>query len=302
VAGRVIEAVTDQPYEDAVRSLLLEPLQLARTRFFTDQVAGYRIAGCHSVVDGHAVFAPDLWYFPRCGHPDSGLISSERDQLRFARFHLGDGRTTDGRSLLKPASLQAMRANAGPGGTLVAEIDGFGLSFGLRRTAEGVRVVIHGGSWPGQHSGFFFVPERDFAMTMLTNSDGGTQLRLDLFHDDWALQRFAGLRNPPAVPTRLSPERLADSEGRYVNTRLDDMGNWAEKAISVHGDDGALRGEVEQGSTVSEIGLVFYRGEYVLVEREDSGPPGSYRANFVRGADGRVAWLSYGGRLYERRD
>ena len=37
---------------------------LTRTRFFTDQVAGYRIAGCHSVVDGHAVFAPDLWYLP----------------------------------------------------------------------------------------------------------------------------------------------------------------------------------------------------------------------------------------------
>ena len=128
------------------------------------------------------------------------------------------------------------------------EIDGFGVSFGLRRTAEGVRVVIHGGSWSGQHSGFFFVPERDFAMTMLTNSDGGTQLRLDLFHDDWVLQRFAGLRNPPAVPTRLSPERLADNEGRYVNRRLDDMGNWAETAISVHGDDGALRGEVEQGT------------------------------------------------------
>ena len=219
VAGRVIEVVTGQPYEEAVRALLLDPLELSRTRFFTDELAGYAIAGCHSVVDDRAVFTPELWYLPRNGHPDGGLISSAREQLHYARFHMGDGRAADGTPLLTPASLQAMRANPGPGGTLVAEIDGFGVSFGLRRTAEGVRVVMHGGSWSGQHSGFFFVPERDFAMTMLTNSDGGTQLRLDLFYDDWVLQRFAGLHNPPAEPTRLPAARLAEYEGAYLNRR-----------------------------------------------------------------------------------
>jgi hypothetical protein len=45
--------------------------------------------------------------------------------------------------------------------------------------------------------------------------------------------------------------------------------------------------------------LTSYRDEYVVLERSGSGaPPGSERANFVRGSDGRVAWLSYGGRLY----
>ena len=127
------------------------------------------------MVDDRAVFSPELWYLPRNGHPDGGLISSAREQLRYARFHMGDGRAADGTPLLTPASLQAMRANPGPGGTLVAELDGFGVSFGLRRTAEGVRVAMHGGSWAGQYSGFFFVPERDFAMTMLTNSDGGIE-------------------------------------------------------------------------------------------------------------------------------
>ena len=32
-AGRVIEVVTDQPYEEAVRALLLDPLELSRTRY-----------------------------------------------------------------------------------------------------------------------------------------------------------------------------------------------------------------------------------------------------------------------------
>ena len=53
------------------------------------------------------------------------------------------------------------------------------------------------------------------------------------------------------------------------------------------------------GDDASEIGGEFYRGEYVLVVGAGLGPPGSYRATFVRDA-GRVAWLSFGGRLYER--
>lgn len=300
VAGRVIEVVTDQPYEEAVRSLLLDPLQLSRTRFFTDELAGYPIAGSHNVVDGRAVFAPELWYLPRNGHPDGGLISSAREQLGWARFHLGDGRAADGTPLLTPSSLKAMRSQPGPGGTLIAEIAGFGVSFALRRTAEGTPVIMHGGSWPGQYSGFFFVPERDFAMTMLTNSEGGPQLRTELFDDDWVLRRFAGLHNPPAAPLSLPPARLADYEGTYLSLGVDRSGNWDETVLSLQGDSGALAGELAVGNAASDIGLTFYRDEYVLVDQGENAPTGSVRANFVRDADGHVTGFSFGGRLYVR--
>jgi hypothetical protein len=51
--------------------------------------------------------------------------------------------------------------------------------------------VQHGGTWPGQISGFMMVPSRGFALTLLTNSEGGTRLRDELFTDDWALSRYA---------------------------------------------------------------------------------------------------------------
>jgi CubicO group peptidase (beta-lactamase class C family) len=299
VAGRVIEVVTRQSYEDAVRELVIDPLGLDHTRFFTDQLAGYPMAGSHNVVDGEAVFDPDLWHWPRTGHAAGGLISSARDLLRYARFYLGEGRALDGTPLLTPASLAAMRSPPGPGGTLGFELDGFGVTLFLRRTAEGIRVIGHSGDVPGQHAGFLSVPERDFALALLTNSEGGPRLKSQLFADDWALQRFAGLRNPPAVSARLAPARLAEYEGDYVFQVLDE-GELIEQSLTLSGSDGALRGQFDVLDPDTDVHLEFYRDEYVLVVGEASEPRGSIRANFVRGADGRVAWLSFGGRPFAR--
>ncbi|MGB0096855.1 MAG: serine hydrolase domain-containing protein [Solirubrobacteraceae bacterium] len=193
LAGRLIEVATSSHYDAAVRSLLLDPLGLAHSRFFTDEIIGFNIAASHNVVDGKAVVDPSFWHFPRDIDATGGLISSARDQLRYARFHLGDGRATNGERLLSRRSLIEMRSRPGPGGTLFVELDGIGVTWQLRPSAQGVRIVQHGGDWPGQHSGFIMVPERGFAMTLLTNSEGGPKLIAELFTDDWALKRFAAV-------------------------------------------------------------------------------------------------------------
>ncbi len=46
-----------------------------------------------------------------------------------------------------------------------------------------------------------------------------------------------------------------------------------------------------------ELHLAFYRDDYMLVY-EGNGEPTFARANFLRGHDGSVEWLRYGGRLY----
>jgi CubicO group peptidase (beta-lactamase class C family) len=299
VVGRVIEVVTGQPYEDTVRELLLEPLGLDGTRFTVDQLAGQAIAGSHTVVEGRATFAPDDWYLPRNAYPDGGLISNAHDQLRYARFLMGDGRGADGTPVLQPESLLAMRSDPGPGGTLIAEIDGYGVTLCVRRSAEGVTIVEHGGDYQGQHSGFLLVPERDFAMTLLTNSSGGTPLKVELFYDDWALQRFAGLHNPPAEPVRLTATQLAQYEGSYVAESIDQSGTMQRTAMTAAGRDGQLRWSGEGGPESTQT-LTFYRDDHVLVAGQDLGPPGAIRANFVRGHDGRIVWYSFGGRLHRR--
>jgi CubicO group peptidase (beta-lactamase class C family) len=137
LAGHVIEAATGSPYERVVRELLLEPLGLAHSRFFSDEIVGFNVAASHNLVDGQSVVAPAFWYVPRSIHPTGGLISSARDQLRYARFHLGDGTAPDGTRLLSQASLVAMRSNPGPGGTLAVELDGLGVTWWLRPRRRG---------------------------------------------------------------------------------------------------------------------------------------------------------------------
>ena len=150
VAGRVIERLAGKPYETALQELVLGPLGLKHTGFFTDQLIGETISASHGVEKDRAVVTTGAWAFPRSIDSTGGLISSAREQLAYARFHLGDGTGSDGKRVLRPQSLEAMRANPGPGGTITMEIDGVCVGWWQRRTAEGVPVFQHGGSWGGR--------------------------------------------------------------------------------------------------------------------------------------------------------
>ncbi|MGW2663918.1 serine hydrolase domain-containing protein [Nocardia tengchongensis] len=308
VAGRIVEVVTGSVYEDAVRTMLLDPLGLRHTQFFSDQIIGLDIAASHSVIDGRAVVDTGFWHFPRSCNPTGSLISTARDQLRYARFHLGDGRAPDGTRLLSKDSLVAMRSHPGAGGTLQVELTGMGVSWMLRPSAENETIVQHGGTWAGQRSGFFLVPGRDFAMTVLTNSDGGAALLAELYADDWALRRFAGISNLPASPQRLGAAELAPYEGRYVTDDIGETGELGHAVIDFRGHDGRLAGVMSDAPdaaylpdelTAPDLGLAFYRTDYGLDLDRDLTPVGT-RSNFVRGADGKVAWFRNHGRLYQR--
>jgi CubicO group peptidase (beta-lactamase class C family) len=300
LAGRVVEKVYGTTYEQAVQDLVLDPLGLDHTRFFTDELVGNTFTGAHNVVGGEAVVEPTFWPFPRSINPSGGLISSARDQLSYLRFHLGDGTGPEGSRILSPSSLEAMHSNPGPGGTIFSEIDGYAVSFRLRPTVEGVPVVQHGGTWTGQRSGFLFVPERNFGLAMLTNSEAGDLVMEDFILEDWALSRFAGVHNPPAEPENRTAEQLAPYEGRYEAAAVVADGSTMTATIEFTAEDGELRARVvNPDGTVADDGpsnlLAFYRDDYVVLV---SGSP--ERSDFVRDPSGEVAWFRDGGRLLRK--
>jgi CubicO group peptidase (beta-lactamase class C family) len=296
VAGLVIQEVVGKPYERAMRELLLDPLALHRSRFSAAEVGGDNIAMPHTVDEAPAA-APGLDAIPRALNAAGGLYSTAREQLRYARFHLGDGRVPGGTArLLSRHALLAMRSRPGPGGTLFVELDGAGVTWMLRPTAERVQVVQHGGDVGGQHSGFLLVPERDFALTVLTNSETGPFLLADLFVGDWALRRFAGVHNLPANPRRLPAAELAGYEGAYTLQQVGPDGALLGFVVDVVRDRGELAVQIDGEAALR---LKFYRRDYVLTA-DPTGQPDGSRANFVRDASGEVAWLRLGGRLLRR--
>ncbi len=295
VAGRVIETLTGKPYETALQELVLEPLGLAHSGFFTDQLVGENISAPHDVKNDRAVVMTGAWAFPRSIDSTGGLISSAREQLAFARFHLGDGTAAGGMRVLTPQSLKAMRSDPGPGGTITMEIDGVCVGFWQRRPADGVPVFQHGGSWGGQNSDFFFVPDRQFAMTVLTNATSGPKLMAELGRSGWALSKFCGLSNPPAEPKPQPEARLKDYEGPYKGWVIPPDGppdKIVEQHVELKAADGGLHATGE-----FEMSLAFYRDEYVLTTDTEGQ---AKRSDFLRGLDGNVAWLRDGGRLFAK--
>lgn len=292
LAGRVIEAVTGRPYEAAVRELVLDPLGMTQSFFFPEEVMVRSFAVGHTVNDGTATVATP-WPIPRSANPAGGIASTASDQLRYARFHMGDGTADDGTRVLQRATIEQMQTPivpAGPGAQM-------GLSWFIH-DAGGVRIVQHGGDTNGQSSQFAFAPEKQFALTVMTNADIGGQLHGAI--ERWALEHYLGVSQPEPVPLQRSAAELAQYAGRYDTALV---------AIKVAAEDDKLVLTFEMvgdnqfpADTPPQLPpptpVNFYSDDNVMTL---AGPLEGAKGEFLRGPDGGIAWFRFGGRLYRRR-
>lgn len=292
LAGRVIESVTGKTYEAAVKELVLDPLGMTQAAFFAEQIMTEGFAVGHGAPPDDPTGAPVVltpWALPRAADPAGGLISSLDDQLRYARFHLGDG-TVNGDRVLTEDSLAQMRTAHGPGGTVPQlVIDNVGVNWMLRNR-DGATVVSHAGGTNGQQSDFCLVPERGFAVTTLTNAVAGAALAIEA--TDWALNRFLGLASPANTPVPHTADQLAEFAGTYA---LPETG----QSIQVTAENDALQLELfMQGQTdpVLASPVQFIGDDLATVDY--MGFP--IFTDFVRGDDGRVSWIRYFGRMTPR--
>lgn len=289
--GRVLEAVTGKPYEVVTRELVLDPLGMTNSFFFPEEVMVHSFAVGHNVVDGKATVATP-WPIPRSANPAGGVTSTAADQLRYARFHMGDGTAEDGSRVLRAESLRQMQTPTVPAGPGMR----MGLSWFIR-DAGGMRIVQHGGDTNGQSSSFAFVPERKFALTILTNAGAGQQLHGEV--ERWALDHYLGISEPEPVHQQRPAEELAEYAGRYETSLI-------AIAVGVEGDSPVLSFElVGEGHFPSDTPpdlppptpVAFWSADDVVAT---GGPLEGIKGEFLRGADGQVAWFRFGGRLYRR--
>ncbi|HEU5013884.1 MAG TPA: serine hydrolase [Roseiflexaceae bacterium] len=211
MAGLVIERVLDMPFEQAVRERIFAPLGMDHSFYFAHEAIAYPAAVGHTQVEvfGDAHEVARKYPLPRSSNPAGGIISNVGDLLRFAAFHMGDGRAGDTR-LLTSESIRAMRQPQVSAGSR-AETWGIGWEI---KTSDGVQIVGHGGATNGFNARLTLVPERQFALAILTNSGRGAAAYQRIA--PWALQHFCGLKQPEPAPVTLSDEELARYAGTYT--------------------------------------------------------------------------------------
>lgn len=287
-AGRVIEAVTGQAYESAISELVLEPIGLDDTFFFPEDFLNRSFTVGHTALSGAPeVVAP--WGLPRAMNPAGGLVASVENELRYARFHLGDG-SIDGERLLKADSLQQMQSPLGPGGS-VPSVPGLFEAMGITwhiLSRGGERIVLHHGGTLGQHSTFVLVPDRKFAITVLTNADTGVAFGNAV--TDWALEQFLGLPAEPLEAVPATPERAAMYGGTY--TLPDD----SETVQIVDADGGLELTWLAAGQPEVVVPLNLTEDDWGWVEAMGLSAP----VEFVRDDTGDITWIRFVGRLMPR--
>jgi CubicO group peptidase (beta-lactamase class C family) len=290
LAGRVLEALSEQPYEAAVTERVLARLGMGRSFFHARDVMLHRFAAGHRLADGK-VEVSRPWPLPRSNNPAGGVTSSARDQLRYARFHLRPP-AASGDGILSPPAIAQMQAPVrdGPIGRKQ------GLAWILREV-QGARLVLHGGSTNGHQSAFLMAPDAGFAITVLTNSMSGARLHTSAVK--FALERYLGVIDAEPEPTEAPREQLEAFTGRYAGAMqdieivLDDEG----LAITMTPNEAAPRlseaAPPRQTYRIAPCGPDRFVGTSGLAQGSEG--------ELVRGPAGDVAWLRWGLRLYRRR-
>ena len=162
------------------------------------------------------------------------------------------------------------------------------------KTIGGVKTVRHGGATNGQLSAFVLAPERGFAITVLTNGSRGVELHGDV--TKWALRRYLGVEEPLPERLPLNEAELAAYAGHYSAALTDyeltvrDGELWMQETPK--------GGFPDKDSPPSEPPppkrIYVCEGDLIIA------PQPFGRGEFLRGPDGSLAWMRFGGRIAKR--
>jgi CubicO group peptidase (beta-lactamase class C family) len=248
VAGEVIEAVSGMPWEDFVRTRILEPVGMSGSDVrLSDPASVPNAATTHARVEGTVRAVP-----PHLGenvNPAGGIFSNARDMARWVMVQLDSGRVagTDTRVFGSGVTRQLWRpVNPMPFGDPPPELEPLRHNFQFYALGLGVwdyqghRVIGHTGGLPGYLSRVMWLPEEKLGVVVLTNQESGEAFDAIAYHIvdhylgrpdfDWlggyaarrarfdaaveaAVSRSAGARNEQSTPSLPL--------GRYAGTYRD---------------------------------------------------------------------------------
>jgi CubicO group peptidase (beta-lactamase class C family) len=283
IAGRVIETVAGTAYEDALRELVLDPLGLEAAYFFADEVITYRVAVGHERGEEKETVPARPWAIGRSAHPAGGLITTVPELLKYARFWI------EGGDFLSPASVEEMtRPQIEVGGN----IDAVGLAWMITLLGD-VRLIGHGGGTKGQISWLGIAPDQGFAIAMVTNQNYGG-IVIDRVAE-LAYESYLGARRPELEPVELDP---APYLGRYEARMADVELVQTDIGLELHYlPKGGFPTPETPPMPAPPPATVKFASENELFAVDDLWK--GERIRILRDADGGIAWMRAGGRVFK---
>ncbi len=299
LVGRIVEKVTGLTFERAVASLIFEPLGMSHSFFARDDIMTRRFSVGHNRDHRQSLSIGRLWRRARGDNPGGGIASSIHDQLRWARFHLGDGRAGGGVRLLPGELLDRMKEP-----TVALRGSNLGDAIGIGwfvRDVDGVRAVGHGGSANGQFADVLMVPERDFAVVSLSNA-GPQGIPFNQAAIRWALDAYLEVSERDPEPLAYDETQAREVTGSYENDVMTLTIDVAEAELRL---EVLIKAEI-RAAAVKELppdhapfrfGLLpGDADEYVIT----SGAFKGQRGFFTRDERGAVVGVDLAGRLFSR--
>ena len=296
IAGRVIEAVTGTSINRAVRDLVFQPLGLEHAGTTAGDFITQRFAVGHTTRDGStAINRP---FSPSVSVTAGGVGLCITDLLTYAQFHLGDGISAKGERLLNRESLELLRT---PQLKKQSTDDEMGLGWHLRRLGA-VRTASHGGTLGGHILLLEIVPERNFAIAILTNANTGWRVIQDVERE--ALKSYLGatyatnqaIAHRGLVETLPSYEPLAQQPdpAPYVGTYLRPSNS---VVVSAEGGKLLWQDRPNSGRPGTAMPLAFFGPDRAVIT---GGNDLGQTVEFIRDANGGVNWVRVVGRVAVR--
>ncbi|MFJ6697893.1 serine hydrolase domain-containing protein [Streptomyces sp. NPDC091272] len=170
VLGRIVEVLTGQSWDEALRSRLLVPLGATHTMTLPEEALAFRAAMGHLGEPGELPDPAPAWdMMPRSAGPYGRVIASASDVVRLARMHLDGGVAQDGTRILSAGAVAAMqRRETDVPDKWTVSSDGWGLGWTLYDW-QGTPGYGHDGASIGQYAYLRVVPSAGVAVALLTN-------------------------------------------------------------------------------------------------------------------------------------
>ena len=252
LAGRVIEAISGEKWQDYLRQSIFEPAGMQHTTAYASEMYGFADhAEPMILIDGTWTRSP-LVKTDRTMHAAGGMGATARDSARWLLLNLNRGQIDGKRILPEPLAreyLTRQSEHPQPEGRIRIE-EGFALGWGVGKYREPTRpYFFHGGGYRGAASYFCFLPEEGIGVAVLANSDNGGAIATIASID--VLDRLLGIKDQPdLLPTyqEQAQQRRAEmnaSMTRGVNpaSAPDGLSQPAERYVGIYSN--AVTGDLE---------------------------------------------------------